>query len=51
MCPEHPVFLLRGHDGEEHVVQTVTNIARSDHGNVGPGLSPTLGVMRCEDFE
>ncbi len=51
MCPEHPVFLLRGHDGEEHVVQTVTNIARSDQGNVGPGLSPTLGVMRCEDFE
>jgi hypothetical protein len=51
MCPEHPVFLLRGHDGEEHVVQTVANVARSDHGNVGPGLSPTPGVLRCEDFE
>lgn len=51
MCPEHPVFLLRGFDGEQSVVQTVADIARSERGDVGPGISTSTGVLPCELFE
>jgi hypothetical protein len=51
MCPEHPVFVLRGHDGGQPVAQLVSNVARSERGSLGPAVTSASGMLPCEENE
>ena len=54
MCPEQPVFLLRGVDAQQPdqlTMQTVTDIRRAEGGTLGPALALTPGPLRCEEHE